>query len=189
MGTLSEHCYAFPVLGGIITIIALLTPAAHYISDDTMYYGIYVWMWGLLMRRELGHISMKIFNRRWDDFVEYWGLELFGIVPSMVCTVLIALGSIVLLRTAQKVKKGKMDEDKAAKLWTIVALINIGATIFWIIWIEFYYAGVYQIILGQIVMSAPEEGHTGFWAFYNVGFGVIGVFIGAAIALIGVYVK
>ncbi|MFX1394161.1 MAG: hypothetical protein ACFFAH_11350 [Promethearchaeota archaeon] len=189
MGTLSEHCYAFPFLAGVLTLIALITPAAHYISDDTMYYGIYVWMWGLLVVRDRGHSNFKVFNREWEDFVQYWGLELFGIVPSLICTGMIIVGSLVFIWTAQKVKAGNMDEDKAAKIWAFFAILNIGLTIFWIIWIEYYYAGVYQIIAGEIRIVNPEEDHIGFWAFYNLGFGVIGVFLGAAIALIGVYVK
>ena len=189
MGNLSEHAYAFPFAAGILTIIALFTPAAYFIADDTMFYGIYVWMWGMLITRGWGHMDIRIFNRNWEDFVEYWGLELFGIIPCLVSTGLIMFVAIVFLSTAQKTKRGKMDEDKAANLWGLFAIIQIGATIFWIIWIEYYYAGVYQIVLGNIKMVPPKEGHIGFWALYNPGFGVIGMFLSATLALIGVYVK
>jgi hypothetical protein len=189
MGNLSEHSYAFPFAAGVLTIIALFTPAAYFISDDMMFYGMYVWMFGILVRREGGHMSVRIYNREWEDFVEYWGLELFGVIPSMVCTGLIVISAIVFMSTAQKTKRGKMDEDKAAKLWAFFAIIQIGATIFWIIWIEYYYAGVYQIVSGNIKMAPPEPGHIGFWAFFNPGFGTIGMFLSATLALIGVYVK
>ena len=70
----------------------------------------------------------------------------------MLSTVIIAASALILIRTAQKVKHGNMDEDKAAKIWAISALIIIGATIMWIISAEYYY-GLYS---GNIKRGYPS---------------------------------
>ena len=144
MGNLSDHCYAFPFIGGVLTIIALLCPTAYYISDDLMWYGTYVWMWGLSISRELGHSEILLFRRKPDVFVQVWGLEIFGIMPSLICTIGLALCAIILIGTAQKVKHNNMNENLAVKIWILMAILLTSLTISWIIAMEFYYADFFK---------------------------------------------
>ena len=196
MGTLSEHCYAFPLIGGILAIIALFTPAAYYAYPLTdMGYGMLVWMWGFVMRRNLGVSRIYFFNAVLGEEPDIFGTEFFGFLTSIVSTSAIAIAAFILIITAQRVKHGKMSDDKASIIWALMALIIIGACIFWIITVEYYY-GVYTGSLKKgypkivkYIFEGAETDQFSFWAFFNPSIGIILPFIAATIALIGVYVK
>ena len=196
MGKLSENVHAFPFIAGVIAIIALVCPAAFYvIPQQDMGYGILVWMFGLAIYREKGGSKVYFMNIPLDETVDIFGAEFFGFLTSMVCTATIAIAALILIKTAQSVKHGNMDEDKAAKIWAVMALLIIGATIAWIISAEYYY-GTYSANIDKgyptIVKHIFGSGSTsqfGFWAFFSPSFGIYGAFIAAGIALIGVYVK
>ena len=189
MGDLSDHCYAFPFLGGVLTIIALLCPVAYFISDEVMWYGTYIWMWGLSISRELGRSEILLFRRRPDLFFQTYGLEIFGIIPSLISTIGLVFCAFILISTAQKVKHNNMDEDLAAKIWVIMSILITSLTIFWIISMEFYYADFFEVVLGKIIVRGVSGDQFGFWAYFNPSFGLIAIFISAGITLIGVYVK
>ena len=121
--------------------------------------------------------------------------EFFGFLTSIVSTSAIAIAAFILIITAQRVKHGKMSDDKASIIWALMALIIIGACIFWIITVEYYY-GVYTGSLKKgypkivkYIFEGAETDQFSFWAFFNPSIGIILPFIAATIALIGVYVK
>jgi len=196
MGKLSENCHAFPFLAGVIAIIALVCPAAFYsISGSGMGYGILVWMFGLAIYRNKGASKVYFLNTPLDQTVDIFGTEFFGFLSSMLCTFTIAISALILISTAQKVKHGNMDEDKAAKIWAIMAFLIIGASIAWLISVEYYY-GLYSANISKgypsivkHIFGSGRTSHFGFWAFFSPSFGIFGPFIAAGFALLGVYVK
>jgi len=196
MGNLSEHSYAFAMIGGILALISLVFPAAYYAYPLTdMGYGMLVWMWGFAMLRHMGESRIYFFNADLGEQADIFGAEFFGFLTSITCTSAIIFSGIVLIITAQKVKHGNMSDETGSKVWAIMALIIIGSCIFWIITVEYYY-GVYTGTLKRgypkIVKYIFRSGKTeqfSFWAFFNPTIGIILPFIAAGIALIGVYVR
>ena len=197
MGNLSEHAYAFPFIAGIIAIIALVCPAAYYStpSGSNMGYGILVWMFGLVVYRNKGQSRIYWFNTDAGEYVDIFGTEFFGFITSMACTAVIAMSAIVFMITAQRVKHGSMGEDKAAKVWAIMAILMIVASITWLISVEYYY-GIYSANIDKgypaivkFIFGSGKTTQFGFWSFFSPTFGIIGPLLAAAIALIGVYVK
>ena len=42
------YSWIFPLIGGLLAIGSLFTPAAIHLFNDVNYDGIYIWMWGLI---------------------------------------------------------------------------------------------------------------------------------------------
>jgi len=194
MGKLSENCYAFPILGGIIALISLVCPAAYYYFQD-MGYGIFVWVWGVAIYRNKGTSRIYFLNTDSSEPVDMFGTEIFGFMIALITTLAIAISSLMLIATAQKFKHNKINEGTAVKIWAIAALTIIGASLFWLIAIEYYY-GVYTANIDRgypsivkLVFGSERTKHFSFWSFFNPSFGIVLPLIGAGIALIGIYVK
>jgi hypothetical protein len=149
--SIKEYDWAFPLVGGIIALIALLTPAAYY---STFSGSMNVWMWGLFSIYAYGYGSISTFTQ--DPG------ELFISISS---SILVLISIIVIISKANKTRNYG---DKSKWLGASISLI-IG-TIFWIVGME---------INGQIFASVS------IWSILNPGFGVIGMFFGAILAIIG----
>ncbi|GAF96295.1 unnamed protein product, partial [marine sediment metagenome] len=113
------YSWIFALIGGLLAIGSLFTPAAYHLFDDVNYDGIYIWMWGLLVYD--GHIygDILIFQQRPYSFPYNWYTEIYGIVTSMISTLAILMCGIGLVITAKKVKNLQMKANVASTLWII----------------------------------------------------------------------
>ncbi|MFX1389792.1 MAG: hypothetical protein ACFE9Z_07015 [Promethearchaeota archaeon] len=153
MGDIKEKAWAFPVVGGIIALIALLTPAS-YISE--YYVSMYVWMWGLF--------SVQVYG--------YGGYTRFTADPgeltiSLLCTIFILINIIAMVVIGALNKR----QGTSEKNWVAPSVLVIVGTIIYIAGLEI---NTYLI------------GGFSYWQNVNPGFGVIGMFIGSIISLIGI---
>ena len=152
-----------PLIGGILSLIALATPAT-YISGMGNY--IYVWMWGLA--------SIKLYSYYGyitdTTFTDNMNL----LIPSIICSLIIFIGAVVLICFANMNRKGTRVLQEVKNKWYTLSILLIITTAGWMI--------VYE------VESQVETGFS-WWEYMDPGFGVIGVFLGASISLIGTVVS
>lgn len=162
MGEIRNYIWTFPLLGGILTLIALLTPAV-YIYEIGDY--IFLWIWGLF--------SVQIHDYYYDttyNLTTFTDNELI-LIPSIICSVFIFVGILALFSSSysfrKEIKKGNIEKNRGLAPSIIIMI----STIAWMISMEI------SFIVGPGSMS--------FWSAYNVGFGVIGMFLGAIFGMIG----
>jgi hypothetical protein len=149
--SVKDYDWAFPLVGGIIALIAFITPAGYY-SDFSG--SINIWMWGLFSIYAYGYGSITMFTQDPGE-----------LLISVSGSILVLISIIVIISKANKTRNYG---DKSKWLGASISLI-IG-TIFWIVGME---------INGQISAGVS------IWSVINPGFGVIGMFMGAILAIIG----
>ncbi len=152
MGDIREKAWAFPIVGGIIALIALLTPTA-YLSE---YLGsMYVWMWGLLSVQLYGYGSNTQFTEEPGE-----------LMISIICTIIVLISIIAMLASGSSNKKFRA----TAKSWVAPSVFLMIGTIIYIVGLE---------------INTYNIGGFSFWSNINPGFGVIGMFLGGIVSLIG----
>ena len=157
------YYWAPPLIGGILSLIALATPAT-YISQMGNY--IYVWMWGLA--------SIKLYS--------YYGYitdttftdNMSLLIPSIICSLVVFIGAVALIGSANLNRKGARDVQQVKNTWYFLSSLLIITTAGWMI--------AYEVV-------CRAETDLSWWDYMDPGFGVIGVFLGAVISLIGTAVS
>lgn len=155
---LKKYTWVFPLIGGITSIIGVLTPIA------TFYNYFNVWTWGLVVSRLYG-VSV--------DFINEALVLNIGIISSII----IALFSLVLIITGYLYKRGYFKNRKISKLWISSGIIIIIVTIIPLVTLDFYtYEGNFPS--GIWVICDP-----GFGAIGPILGGVASVGIGIMVSL------
>jgi len=184
------YSWIFPLIGGLLAIGALFTPAAYHIYNDVMYDGIYIWMWGLIVYDGYIYGAIFIFQQEPASLLSNLYHERYGIITAMISTFGILLSGIGLIFTANKVRNRSMKPKLASVLWIIFSLILILAAIFWMITASIYYSDLHLPSNNlDYENDRFEDDDFTFWAFFNPGFGLIGVFLAAGISFIGALLK
>ncbi len=162
MVNLKNISWLFPLIGGIMLIIAFLTPAA--LQSWNL-----VWIWG---------VSLK--NQRNFEITR----DILRIIPSIVCSVLIIVGVIVLLKSALKIRKNGLDLEEFKKACLKGGILPIIGIIVWMVMMELSCSLDLNINIYPFSSSSCFR----FWGIYyhSPGFGVIGIFLGAAIPIVSV---
>lgn len=155
ISNLKKYIYLLNLFGGILFIIAFFTPAM-YVDMD--YCTFYYWYWGLTYCN-----PDFVFNKITPDLV-ISGTTMGIIILVSGCNLIISVNKI---RTE---KKSIKTENKKLITFSILPIL-IG--FFWIlgidtIWRHYFINPDYNV-----------------WDFYSFGFGLIGVFIGGGISLLG----
>jgi len=155
MGEIYDYVWGFPLVGAILGIIAMLTPAASIIEFGSSFY---LWIWGLVSFQLFGYGGMTAYTD-----------NILLIIPSIIISIVIVISIIALLASANKcrndMKVGNIGNSKGLT----PSILIIISTIAWIISVEVVYV----------------SGGMSFWAFTSPGFGVIGMFLGSIIPIIG----
>jgi len=157
---LYDYMWVFPLVGGIIPLLALLTPAG-FLSDSGNTFSL--WMWGLT--------SIRVFDGM--EYIEDTAFSdnIFVIIPSIISSILIGVCAIMLISSAYTCKKELRGVLTIKSSWLTPAILLTISTIGWIISIELVF------ILGPTSMS--------FWQYIDPHFGVIGMFLGSGFAIVG----
>ena len=151
-----KYTWLFPFIGGIITIIGVLTPVASFYSFFQL------WMWGLIVIRDYG-ISVQ--------FITNPIIISIGIVSSIVLMIF----SLFLISTGYLYKKGKFENYKISKFWITSGIIILIATIIPLVALDFYaYEPFY--IYGIWTFCDP-----GFGAFGPIIGAVLAIVIGSMV--------
>ncbi|UCC19316.1 MAG: zinc ribbon domain-containing protein [Promethearchaeota archaeon] len=161
MGDIRNYSWAFPIGGGFLAIIALLTPSAYY-SD---YYQTFnFWMWGL--------VSYQIY----DYYYGSQNIVMFTDVPQtlslcIICSILIIICIIGILSSGSSYRRKMRSNISDKAKWLAPSILLIIGAIIWMV--------------GMEIISLTTPYPTSFWSTINPGFGVIGMFLGGAVSIIG----
>ncbi len=149
-----------PILGGIISLIALLFPA--------VYMDITIFIWRVEMYIYLyGYVVIRV-----NGITTYSGYPHGGfLLISIICVMIIITSSIIFIVT------------KNRKAWFGMAILQIIAVLIWL--------SIVVMIFSALVRELERELdiEIGFWDLFSVGFGIIGVFIGSILVIIGFFVS
>ncbi len=163
MSIKKNYFWVPPLIGGILSLISLATPAAYF---SQMGNSIYVWMWGFLSIKLYGYYGY-ITETAFTDNMNL-------LIPSIICSLIIFIGAVTLIAFANMNRKGTTNVQEVKNKWYFLSILLIITTAGWMI--------VYE------VLAQVEVGFS-WWENMDPGFGVIGIFIGAVISLIGTAVS
>ena len=154
MGEIYDYLWGFPLVGAILGIIAMLTPAAYLTEFGSSFY---LWMWGL--------VSFQIYDYGTTAYTD----NILIIIPSVIISIVIVISIIALLASANKYRNDRKVGIISNGKGLTSSIFIIVSTIAWIISIETVYI----------------SGGMSFWGLTSPGFGVIGMFLGSVITIIG----
>lgn len=159
MRDLKQYLWIVPSIGMILCFIAFLTPTAYF--ENTFWnHTIYSWIWGYFYERQ----SVTILS----TFYTY-PLQL---IPSIITSVIIITCILIVLISTYRSKKNEK-QGKVRPAHSVVPAIFIIITIItWMITMEIAEFQLYDI---------------SFWDRYLPSFGLIGMFLGAGLTIIGFF--
>ena len=160
-----EYVWSIPLIGGILAIIAVVTPVAYF---DTMGVNWSWWVWALSVMGVSGLGSESIFITDLDIMI-----------PSLITTGIMILSIISLLSLAIKVRARRLDTKHFESVSIIIGVLLIGITIYYLSAID---VAFYD---GLVIAGVPFPAGLHFWEVFNPSFGVIGPFLSALLAFIG----
>ncbi|MFX1315561.1 MAG: hypothetical protein ACFE9T_06820 [Promethearchaeota archaeon] len=168
MVNIKDYIWVFPLVGGILTIVGLLTPVAYVrISNNSQYY----WLWGLFFAHIGGSTHTEwIFEMEPKEISP--AIFLFFLV-NFVVFLIFAIGSI---KSAYKAKKEK-ETKQFEKSWLTQGIGVIVLAILFIIFTE---------ILMSIYYDKIGFPGTSFWENWDPGFAIIAPFISGGLIITGV---
>lgn len=159
MSYFNKNSWVFPLLGALITIIAVFTPATLYTVGGRE---AYIWM---------NQLAIEVISGSLVPTLWRWGLTLF--ILSNMLSAIIFVSPIIILTSTILYKRLSLDFHKVKKQWLIFAILIFLSTIGWIIMMEVDY-----VLLGS-----------SHWQIYSPLFAVIGPFIGSALIIAGVFLN
>lgn len=180
MGEIKDYLWQLPSIGGIISIIAILCPAAYFEYGNPDYFFnfryVELWMWNLTYHSFNGWFFGLAFGYHSSTIDIYLNFNYFSLIFGLVFSCIIIIISSLTIFYANQVRKRKIEPSKAIKLWFLFAIIMISSVIGWMLTQDFF---IQQT-------STFNDIPFSFWTYFTPGFGVIGPFIAAVIILINI---
>jgi len=180
LGEIKDYIWPLPSIGGIISIIAILCPAAYFTyGNPDFIFGlrfVEFWMWNLTYNSIFGWsfgLGFGIYGGSFDIFLNF---TFSSLITGIVFSCIIILVSSFTIFYANQVRKRKMEPSKAIKFWFLFAIIMITSVIGWMLAQEF--------LIQQ--NSTYNDMPFSFWTHFTPGFGVIGPIIAALLILINI---
>ena len=158
MSYFKRNPWLLPIIGGLIALISLFTPTTYNYRSGVQLY--YVWM---------NQLAIDI----WPNLITPYLLrtDLSLVILSISLSVIIFVSTIVLITSTNIFRKTSRSYQKLKWVWLLLAILIIGSTLIWIIYMEIFY-------------NISGASH---WQNYRPHFGVIGPFIGAGLIIIGTF--
>ena len=154
-----KYFWIFPFTGSVIILFSFLTPAAYFIHQ-TPTYSTEFFRW--MLDFYLSHVYEYGINSYYMDL----NTSLTGYI-SFICSGLIIFSAVFILINANKYRKGK---EVSKVNWLLSALLTISLGTFWMIMKE---------------ISTINSFHHSFWGLLSPRFGIIGIFLGAGLEILG----
>lgn len=156
-----NYLWIFSIVGGLITLIAILTPTSYNNTGPTLYF---VWM---------NQIGIDV-----EPLAIYLLRTHVMLVTISTILALIIFSSALIVITLTSIHiRASLPFKKLRWKIIVLALLVIFSTLFWIIMMELFYNEY-----GAHHWSFIGGG-------YSPSFGVIGPFIGAAFMILGLFVR
>lgn len=185
MGEIKDYLWPLPSIAGIISIIAILCPAAYFTyGNPNPIFGlsyIELWMWNLtnysFRRWGLGLAFGSHSSSSHSGSIDIsLNINNFSLLFGFVFSCIIIIVSSLTIFYANQVRKRKIKPSKVIKLWFLFAIIMINSVIGWMLSQEFF------IQQNSTYNDMPFS----FWTHFTPGFGVIGPIIAALLILINI---
>ena len=161
-----NYNWVFPLIAGILAIIAILTPTAYFSYGGVTWSW---WMWDLTTMGMVGYDSINTFISEMDF-----------IIPSIITTSAVLLSAVNLFILSSTTRKRNLNTKNYELMSVISAVLSIGIMIYYIAVMDIaFYDG---LIIEGTIFSAGYH----FWDVFNAGLGIILPFISATISFIGV---
>ena len=163
-----NNIWVIPLIAGILVILAILTPTAYF-----SYMGVTWnwWMWNLTTMGVVGYDSVSLFISDVDF-----------IIPSIVTTGVALFSAVNLLILFSSTRKRNLDTKKFGLRSIISGVLSFGAIIYYMMAMDIaFYGG-----LTMEDTTFPAGYH--FWDVFNPGFGLVSLFLSAALSFIGIAV-
>jgi len=167
MAEVRDYVWLFPLTGGIIALISLVTPAVSVtlmglISGSLWFWGLYTYNYGGM----------------------YYGTEFvmdsLVLIPSLITTCLLVIGAVLLLVAALNLRRKNLQQVKIGTLSILGGAVILVALLLWLFTVPTFFP-----------LQTYYPGYPGtFWnyignSFHSVGFGIIGGFLSAIISFVG----
>ncbi|MFX0037286.1 MAG: hypothetical protein ACFE9I_16820 [Candidatus Hermodarchaeota archaeon] len=143
--------WVVPFIGGALSLIALATPAWFMILDAPTGEYTYIWIWGLVLDKNVGD------SPTWAPIGGSYSYILYF---SIICSILIIIWAIMLIILANMNRTGRREFKEVKNKWYLLSFLLIIIESVWTFLVPYW------------------------WGHYP-GFGVIGIYLGAFITLIG----
>ena len=180
MGEIKDYLWPLPSIGGFISIIAILCPAACFtIINPGFFSGFYrveLWMWNLAYNPNYGWLLGGGFNVYGSSLDFSLNFDFSCLIVGLIFSCIIIIVSLFTIFYANQVRKRKIKPSKAIKFWFLFAIIMITSVIGWMLTQEF-------VILQT---STYNDIPFSFWTHFTPGFGVIGPIIAALLIFINI---
>ena len=161
-----DYIWVIPLVAGILAIIAILTPTASFGYGGVTWDW---WMWNFTMMGVTGYDSVSLFISEVDF-----------IIPSIITTSAVLLSAVNLFILSITTRKRNLNKKNFELMSIISAVLSIGIMIYYIIAVDnAFYDGL--TIDGT---TFPAGYH--FWDAFNLGFGVILLFVSTGLSFVGV---
>ena len=155
----TKYAWIFPFIGSIMIFISFLSPAAYFIYQTPTYHTeFFRWM--------LDFYVSHVYEYGVHSYYVDINTSLMGYI-SLICSGIIIFSSVFVLIKANKFRKGKEASEVS---WFFSALLSIISASFWMVMKE--------------IMTINSFHHS-FWGLLSPGFGIIGIFFGAGLEIIG----
>lgn len=167
MVDIKEKYWLFPFIGSLLCLIAFIFPSAWAVRQyqgDTIYYNL-IWIFSL-------HADFIFL----EDINMYLNINLLILAPSLICSLLIFVFNLVIIRQSHSVLKGKLEMEDVENNWIFLSLFSFIISLIWMILMHI----AFIIYYGRTVS---------FWRYYRLGPGLFLIFIGCFIAVIGILMK
>jgi hypothetical protein len=151
----------FPIIGGVLALIALFTPTSFSTDSIATYY---VWMFQTYLHTDPPPIRIGLL--RWDPTL---------LTFSIIFSVIIFLSALIIVWISIKYRKDSISFKNFKNFLLILAILISILTLAWIIMMEVYY-----MIYGANHWVGIGVGH------YIPHFGIIGPFIGSIFVVLGI---
>lgn len=169
MADIKDYLWVFPIIGAVLGIITFLAPVADW-NMSVYGYSIhwYCWIWGFS--------TFAASSGYYGTVSEQGIITDNGVLAvSIISTIIIAIGIVVLIIGGVQSKRSTKLNINVIIMSSIGALLLLIGPIIWLV-------GADWPIIDPITAPPGEN----FWDWFDVNFGIIAPFIGAAIAFIGV---
>ena len=176
MVEIRNYIWLAPFIAGFIGIISIFFPAGT--ADFAGYVTIDFWMWGMWVQSGF-YGANTIFQS-----------DIFSMV-GIGCSVLTLIFSIIILITANQIRKNSKSIIDTRVLWIANGILIIIINITWMVIITFMnYGVILDELAGGIFFPFNQSYNTIIWLYFNFNFGIIGpIFSGILAITAGKYSK
>lgn len=154
---MKKYIHIVLYIGILLCIIALFTPAA-YFENVVWNHKIINWIWGLFQDTFNETVTGGFYN------------ESLQLIPSIIASTLIVLSILIVGIGSIKYKNDLKKGSIKLFIYIIPAICILSSIIFWMVMMEIAEQEIYDISM---------------WGRYVLGFGVIGLIIGASFIILG----